>query len=336
MHSRLLALVLLTGAPLTAAADEPAAEQRAFFLPKWNVPMKTFGGRQFWGDVHFFHDWRIQRNVFTGQYRLLDGRDVRHAAGSLEDCRKKLDEIRKQGNLPPMSGKAVVCIHGIIRSSKSFHRMSERLKKEGYSVFGFDYPSTRIPITEAADYLHSALKSLEGIDEINLVVHSMGGLVVRCYLSKQSDERIRRMVMLGVPNQGAEMANIGQGLFAYRLIFGPAGSQLICGESGLCCELPTPEFEFGIIAGARGTETGWNPLIPGDDDGTITVASTRLPGAADVATVHCLHSFLMNDLGAIDYTVRFLETGRFREEGEAQSIPREEKQVGIEDVPAAP
>ena len=332
MRGLLLALVLISGGLVTGtAADEPGV-----FAPKWNIPMKTFGGRQFWGDVYFFHDWRIQRSVFTGQYRLLDGGDVRHAAGSLEDCRKKLDEIRRQRNLPAMSGKAVVCIHGIVRSSKSFLRMSERLKQEGYSVFGFDYPSTRIPITEAADYLHSALESLEGIDEINLVVHSMGGLVVRCYLAKHKDERLRRMVMLGVPNQGAEMANICRGLFAYQLIFGPAGAQLVCGESGLCCELPTPEFEFGIIAGARGSDSGWNPLIPGDDDGTITVASTRLPGAADFATVHCLHSFLMNDRTAIDYSVRFLQTGRFRAAEAAQPVPRDEHKAGIEEIPAAP
>ena len=332
MRLRLLAFALLTGGLVTvAAADEPP-----FFLPKWNVPMKTFGGRQFWGDVYFFQDWRIQRSVFTGECRLLDGRNVRHAAGTLEECRAKLDEIRKDRKLAPMSGKAVVCVHGIIRSSKSFHRMSERLKQEGYSVFGFDYPSTRIPISAAADELHSALESLEGIEEINLVVHSMGGLVVRCYLSKYKDERIRRMVMLGVPNQGAEMANLCQGLFAYQLIFGPAGAQLVCGKSGLCCDLPAPEFEFGIIAGARGTETGWNPLIPGDDDGTFTVASTRLPGAADFATVHCLHSFLMNDRTAIDHTARFLETGRFHESGEVQPIPRDERQADLEEVRTAP
>ena len=36
---------------------------------------KTLGGRQFWGDVHYFRGWRIQQNVFTKHYRLLDPGD---------------------------------------------------------------------------------------------------------------------------------------------------------------------------------------------------------------------------------------------------------------------
>ena len=63
---------------------------------------------QFWGDVHIFHEWRIQRNVCSGHYRLLDAEDHRHASGTLPVCRVKLDEIRKSRKLPPMSGKAVI------------------------------------------------------------------------------------------------------------------------------------------------------------------------------------------------------------------------------------
>ena len=46
-------------------------------------PMPTLGGKQFWADELFFHQWRIQRNVFTGHCRLLDEHDLRHASGTL-------------------------------------------------------------------------------------------------------------------------------------------------------------------------------------------------------------------------------------------------------------
>src|SRR6187401_3193442 len=65
---------------------------------------KTLGGRQFWADVECLHQWRIQQNVLTGHFRLLDGDDYRHASGTRESCRRKLDEIRSTRNLPPMSG----------------------------------------------------------------------------------------------------------------------------------------------------------------------------------------------------------------------------------------
>ena len=37
-----------------------------------NVPILTLGDKQFWGDVFVHAGWRIQENVFTGHYRLLD------------------------------------------------------------------------------------------------------------------------------------------------------------------------------------------------------------------------------------------------------------------------
>ena len=283
--------------------------------------MKTLGGRQLWGDVQFFHGWRIQQCHLDGHYRLLDGDDVRHAFGTLEECRAKLGEIRRRDELPAMQGRAVILVHGIIRSSKSFAKMESVLRDSGYHVFGFDYPSTRVEIPASADYLHQVIDSLEGITEINLVGHSMGGLVIRSYLKDHRDPRIKRLVMLGVPNQGARMASLLQKNVLYRTLYGPAGQQLIDDSNELIAELPTPECEFAVISGARGNSQGFNPLVPGDDDGTVSLESTRLPGAADFMTVTAMHSFLMNSPGVISATERFLKTGVLRESGETHPIP---------------
>lgn len=301
------------GVPIDAAGDRTTIER--------NLMMKTFGGRQFWGDVEYFHDWRIQHNVITDRYRLLDGDDYRHASGTLQECRHKLDEIRSTLKLPPMHGRAVILVHGIVRSSKSFSRMHRRLKEEGYQVFGFDYPSTRVEIPASAEYLHGCIESLKGIDEVNFVVHSMGGLLVRTYLAEHRDPRLGRMVMLGVPNLGAHMADRMKEVWLYQAVFGPAGQQLVRDPDGFIGSLPTPDFEFGIIAGSAGTGAGFNLLIPGEDDGTVALESTRLPGAADFVTVRGLHSFLMSQGSVIEYTIRFLNTGRFREDGPPQPIP---------------
>ncbi len=284
--------------------------------------MMTLGGLQFWGDVYYFHDWRIQQNVLTGHYRLLDGKDLRHASGTLNECRAFLDSVRKEKKLPPMSGKSVLLLHGIIRSSKSMTKMRQAFEKEGYKVFSFDYPSTRVDIQDSAEYLHRAILALGGIEEINFVVHSMGGLVVRAYLSKHCDKRIKRMVMLGVPNLGACMADQFKANAIYRVMFGPAGQQLGRDPDGLIAKLPTPDFEFAVIAGARGMVNGFNPLIPGDDDGTVSVTSARLQGAADSVAVHVLHSVLMKSDQVIDYSIRFIKTGRLRKTGKPEPIPK--------------
>ncbi|MEZ6067307.1 MAG: alpha/beta fold hydrolase [Planctomycetaceae bacterium] len=307
--------------PIGAEMADPAS-QDSQPLP-FNIPMPTLGGRQLWGDILHFRGWRIQQNVLTQHYRLLDPGDVRQAWGTIDDCRRALKTIREQQGLQPMSGRAVILVHGIIRSSKSFAALQSRLTGEGYVVVPFDYPSTRLPIAESARYLRQVIESLEGIEQIDLVVHSMGGLLVRAYLQQTAsapDLRIRRMVMLGVPNMGAKLANIAQKNVLFKSIFGPAGQQLIEDPEGVISKLPTPAFEFGVLAGSRGQPEGYNPLIPGDDDGVVSVSATRLPGARDYIQVIGWHSFLMSNTDCIEAAVRFLKTGAFRESGEREPI----------------
>lgn len=287
-------------------------------LPKFQIDIKTMGGRQFWGDVRFFHGYRIQQNVLTKHHRLLDPDDVRRSWGTLKECQSALTKIAAEKRLGSMNGKAVILVHGIIRSSKSFSKMKTSLEKNGYTVVSFDYPSTRLTMADSADYLAKTINSLEGIEQIDLVCHSMGGLLVRAYLQRDEgkyDKRIGRLVMVATPNLGAEMANVMQKNLAYQWLFGPAGQELVKDQNGAITALPIPDFEFGIIAGAKGTDTGWNPLVPGDDDGTVSVASTKLPGAKDFKTIPALHSFLVEDQKAIIAVTRFLKTGCFRENG---------------------
>jgi pimeloyl-ACP methyl ester carboxylesterase len=319
---------------MTLAARDPEEMSRSAeeaHSPKqsknsaWDNVMKTLGGRQFWGDVKFFRGWRIQQNVFTEHYRLLDPKDNRHAYGSLDTCRDKLEEIKVKQKLPPMSGKAAIEIHGITKSSKTYYAMRPALEKAGYLVVPFDYPSTRIDIPKAADYLDRVIHSLDGIDRIDLVVHSMGGLVVRSWYEDHDDPRIKRLVMLGTPNRGAELADMLKKNAAFRLILGPAGQQLVTGDDGTIAQLPVPPCEFGIIAGGRGAE-GYNPLVAGDNDLIVSVESTRLVGAADFLMVRALHTFMLSNPEAIEATVRFLDTGHFRKNGSRHPIPANAKE----------
>ena len=296
----------------------PMVEPQGYF----NVPFPTFGGRQFWGDTCFLSGWRIQENVFTHHFRLLDPNDMRRAWGSREACQLALKSIRQEQQLPPMRGEAVVLLHGIIRSSKSFSTLTQSLSDHGYTVVYFDYPSTQVPLQESAKYLQQVLQSLEGVERIHFVCHSMGGLVLRSYLQlDQPDPRIGRIVMLGVPNQGAEMATLMQDNYLYQFIYGPAGREMTADPQGVVARLPIPQTEFAIIAGAKGDGGGWNPLVNGDDDGTVTVESTRLPGAADFMTVPVMHSFIMSDTRVQEATVCFLKSGCLKSSGVREPIP---------------
>ena len=284
------------------------------------IAMKTLGGGQFWGDVVFFHGWHIQQNIFTRHYRLLDEHDNRHVSGTLEQCREKLAQIKVEQKLAPMTGRGVVLIHGILRSSKCLNAMAATLNEAGYRTFQFDYPSTQVSIPDAAEYLHQTIESLTGIEELSIVAHSMGGLVTRAYFAEHHDPRFRRVVMLGTPNHGAELADLVHQSFLVRAAAGPGGRQLVTDSKGLIRSLPSPQCEFAIIAGARHNPAGWNPLIPGDDDGTVTVASTRLIGATDFSTVQTTHTSMLRNPEAIGQTLRFLNEGRLRADRAAEPI----------------
>lgn len=332
MHSASYPIAILVGILLSQSNSTnsrtessnpppPASETHPMEPSPATIGIPTLGGRLFWGDVLHFRGWRIQENVFTRHFRLLDPADRRYASGTREACFGMLSAIKKARSLPPLEGRAVILIHGMGRSNKTWPRLNARFAEQGVTTIGFDYPSTQCAISDSADYLHQVLENLEGIDQIDFVCHSMGGLVVRAYLEKYNDPRIRRMVMLGVPNRGAEMADLAARWPLYQWICGPGGCQLGTNPGGRIASLPTPPFEFAVIAAGRGTATGYNPLIPGDDDGTITVTSTRLPGATDFLQVNgVMHSFLMFDQRVVDATVHFLDTGRLRAEGETQPI----------------
>ncbi len=47
-----------------------------------NIPMPTMGGTVFWDNIQECNGWRLQRNTFTGHYRILDPNDVRRAWGN--------------------------------------------------------------------------------------------------------------------------------------------------------------------------------------------------------------------------------------------------------------
>jgi pimeloyl-ACP methyl ester carboxylesterase len=279
----------------------------------------TLGGLVFWRDEKFFHGWRIQRHCWSGQCRLLDGDNKRHATGSFDECQAKLDEIRTQLKLPPMKGRAVVLIHGLGAIRALMEPLGKELEKQGYAVFNVTYPSTRTDLAEHARGLANCIASLEGIEEINIVAHSMGNLVTRHYLGDcrdghcPPDPRIRRFVMLAPPNHGAQLATEWGKNVIFSTFVGASAMQIGPGWADVEKRLAVPSCEFGIIAGGKGDDRGFNRHLDGDDDGLISVETTKLPGARDFVLVPYPHTQLLFKPDVHEYVVRFLAEGRFKE-----------------------
>ncbi len=294
---------------------------------------RTLGGNQFWADKLFFHRWRIQQHALTGRYRLLDGGDVRHASGTFDECRAALERIRQERKLPPMQGRAVIVLHGLGASHVLMSGWAKHLEKDGeFQVLNFNYPSTLGTIHDHAQSLAGVIEHLEGIEEIHFVAHSLGNIVVRHYLAEQTDKargkspdpRIKRMVMIAPPNHGSELAtSLSNGKLA-RTVLGKPVEELGPHWVWVERDLAIPQFEFGIVAGGRGNSGGYNPWLAGDDDGVVTVASTRLAGAADFVVVPDVHALLPFDSRVRDYALRFLRQGCFVSPERRQPIEKDD------------
>jgi hypothetical protein len=291
--------------------------------------LPTLGDEQFWSDEVVFRDWRIQQNALQESYRLLDPRDFRQAFGSFDECRRALEEAKRVRGLQPLSGKAVLFLHGLGRTRTHMEELARYLEEAGeYQAINVAYASTRRSLDEHAQSLARVIEGLEGFEELNFVCHSLGNLVVRRYLGEAGqavpqwrvDPRLKRMVMLGPPNNGSKVAEFFRSNDLLGLVAGPSGKQLGRQWSEMQPLLATPSFPFGILAGGLGNEQGANPLLAGDDDFVVSVEETRLAGAADFRLVHCLHGAITHEAVAKKYVLSFLQHGYFVSEAERQTI----------------
>jgi triacylglycerol lipase len=215
---------------------------------------------------------------------------------------------------PGTGADYVVLLHGLGRTPISMKRLEWSLKKENYRVINASYPSTRVSIQEAADrWLGEILRERtpDKTVKIHFVTHSLGGIVLRQYLSEHRIENLGRVVMLAPPNQGSELADRLKNNCIYRFATGPAGQELGTGVSSLPRQLGAADFELGIIAGDRSLNPLFSAWIPGADDGKVSVASARLTGMQDFLVVHHSHTWMAWSGEVSEAVTRFLRTGCF-------------------------
>jgi triacylglycerol lipase len=215
------------------------------------------------------------------------------------------------------AAECVVLLHGLARSSTSLNKMEQALQDEGYSTANINYPSRDFEIAELASIAVeeglATCRAGEDVEKIHFVTHSLGGILVRQYLSTGSIEELGRVVMLGPPNQGSVAADDLDGIPGFDWLNGPAGRQLGKGEDSVPLALGPADFELGIIAGNRTIDPITSAVLDNPDDGRVSVEDTRLDGMDDFVVVEHSHAFMMRMQTPIELTKTFLKTGSFTE-----------------------
>ncbi len=195
--------------------------------------------------------------------------------------------------------EAVILIHGLIRSSFSMVSPAYFLRKNGFSVFVYDYYSTLHPISRHAEDFHKVMEKILQDDymKVHLVTHSLGGIIARIALANSADRKIGRLVMIAPPNQGSSKASSISKVWLARKIIKPL-DELRNAEDSFMRKVPVPKIEFGVITGSL--------------DGKVSIEESHLKGEKDHLVVNSFHTFIMNRRIVKESILKFLEKGKFK------------------------
>jgi pimeloyl-ACP methyl ester carboxylesterase len=191
------------------------------------------------------------------------------------------------------------------------------LVDRGYRVVNLGYPSRAADIATLATNVGRQIATLDGEEPIDFVTHSLGGILLRAAVAARvlSPQRIRRVVMLGPPNGGSELADILPGIpvfgWLYRQITGPAGLELGTAANGVIGRLPPVSFDLGVIAGNRSFNPFFSAILGDANDGKVRVERTRVEGMKDFLVVPYWHPLMMFSPKVVAQVLHYLEAGAF-------------------------
>lgn len=208
----------------------------------------------------------------------------------------------------------VILMHGLARTADSMQPMAERLEASGYQTINIDYPSRTAVVPDLVESHLLPVMSTEQVraaQKVHFVTHSMGGIMVRQYLSQHRPTNLGRVVMLSPPNQGSEVVDKLGSWAAFDWVNGPAGQQLGTGKNSLPLSLPAADFDLGVIAGNQSVNLMLSRLIPGEDDGKVSVERAKLQGMKDFLVVPHSHPFIMSRDPVMKQTLYYLKKGQF-------------------------
>jgi len=214
-------------------------------------------------------------------------------------------EYRVPAAADPEVPGAVVMVPGYGGNRAAFIALAERLRADGRRTVIVDLPSggTGDLVTQAAtvdDTVRGVLD--EGAPSVDVVGYSAGGVATRVYLDRgRTAPAVRRVVTLGSPLRGAELA--------------AAGGALVPGACPRACQQLAPGS--ALLTGLATAPPGlpWLSLWTADDETVTPPESAELPGTDAVrlqdvcsdATI--THSRLPSDPLSVGLVLRALGTG---------------------------
>lgn len=208
------------------------------------------------------------------------------------------------------NGELVILVHGLYMNSFIMTRFARYLKKEGFLVSVIDYNSINIDTSITFSTILKEIKD-NALVNVHFIGHSLGGLMIRNFLSKHKTNLPGRVVTLGTPHQTASIAHKLKKL-KIDFVLGNATNH------GLIKPLDHDEWHFpqelGTISGTKsiGVRSVFFPYEKClKTDGTVTVKESKITGSSDSIDVDINHTALVYSRKVIKLAINFINTGKF-------------------------
>ena len=207
------------------------------------------------------------------------------------------------------SKESVVLIHGLWFSGYILFVLARRLRRQGFAVYTFSYPSVRADLRVNAARFARFLDTLDA-DIVHLVGHSLGGILIRALFHHYPQHKPGRIVTLGTPHGGSRVARHLSRQAFWRGAMGKGVAQLLAGAPQYW---KPPPREIGVICGTRSFGLGRLLYrgLPRPNDGLLTVKESAYPEAREHLALPVSHTGMLFSREVADQVEYFLTSGKF-------------------------
>lgn len=208
--------------------------------------------------------------------------------------------------LSPVLNEEIVLVHGLWYHGLGMTLLAKFLRKQGWRVRVFSYPTISQPFARNTQALQKFATDTDA-QKVHFVGHSLGGLLILQMCVEYQLPTPGRVVLLGTPLTGSHVARrIGE-----QSLLRPALGRSV----GVLCngvpDLPS-DREIGMIAGNKplgiGQITG---RLLDANDGTVLLKETHNTALQDHTVLPVTHTQMVMSSKVAEKTTDFILDGHF-------------------------